>query len=247
MSDELREQRPYAAEIKFLVTPEQGDAIREWARTRLTPDPYGSGESADRYSTSTLYCETAAQDVFHRRGSYGRSKYRIRRYATSDMVFLERKLRTKDMLSKRRSLVAIDELSQLGLPTHSWPAKWPGAWFGNRLMTRRLGPVCQVTYDRVARLAATPYGVARLTLDAQIRAWPAGTFEFQSGEPEPVLPGRVILEMKFRVEMPAAFKALVEEFRLNPSPVSKYRSSLVALGLATASSPQEMVRTCRTS
>lgn len=242
---EIREQRPFAAEVKFLVTPEQGDAIREWARARLTPDPYGSGEGGDRYSTSTLYCETAAQDVFHRRGSYGRSKFRIRRYATSDMVFLERKLRTKDMLSKRRSLVPIDDLALLGSHPASWPKKWQGAWFGNRIGTRRLGPVCQVTYDRVARLAATPYGIARLTLDSHIRAWPTGTFEFQAGEPVSVLAERVILEMKFRLDMPAVFKALVEEFRLNPAPVSKYRSSIMALGLATT--PEEDVRACRAS
>lgn len=248
MPEELREQRPFAAEVKFLVAPDEGDAIREWARNRLTPDPYGSGEGGDRYSTSTLYCETAAQDVFHRRGSYGRSKYRIRRYATSDMVFLERKLRTRDMLSKRRSLVPIEEVTHLRSHPPSWPSKWHGAWFADRIATRRLGPVCQVTYDRVARLAATPYGIARLTLDAQVRAWPTDAFEFQTGEPQPVLPDRVILEMKFRVEMPAVFKALVEEFRLNPAPVSKYRSSINALGLATASpeSPGKM-RTCPAS
>jgi len=242
----FREHRPFAAEIKFLVTPEQGDTIREWVRTRLTPDPYGSGEDGDRYTTSTLYCETPAQDVFHRRGSYGRSKFRIRRYATSDMVFLERKLRTKDMLSKRRSLVPIADLALLGAHVPSWPKKWNGAWFGDRIATRRLGPVCQVTYDRVARLAPTPYGIARLTLDANVRAWPIEAFAFQAGEATPVLPGRVILEMKYRMDMPAVFKALVEEFRLNPAPVSKYRSSIVALGLATAP-PVEDLRSCRAS
>jgi hypothetical protein len=238
MPDEVREQRAFAAEIKFLITPEQGDAVRAWARTRLAADPYGSGEGGDRYSTSTLYCETAAQDVFHRRGSYGRSKYRIRRYASSDMVFLERKLRTKDMLSKRRSLVPVDDLALLGPGASGWSKGWQGTWFGERVATRRLGPICQVTYDRVARLAPTPYGVARLTLDSYLRAWPAPAFEFQNGEPEPVLTGRVILEMKFRVEMPAVFKALVEEFHLSPARISKYRSAVTALGLATEASPE---------
>lgn len=234
MSTEIREQRPFAAEVKFLLTPDQGDAIREWARPRLTADPYGSGEGGDRYTTTSLYCETEAQDVFFRRGSFGRSKYRIRRYATSDMVFLERKLRTKDLLSKRRSLVPIADLAHLGLAPEAWPKTWPGTWFGHRVIARRLGPVCQVAYDRVARLAPTPYGIARLTLDAHVRAWPADRFEFQTGEPHPVVTDRVILEMKFRVEMPAVFKALVEEFRLSPAPVSKYRLSMAALGLASA-------------
>lgn len=246
MTDASREHRPFAAEIKFLVTPHQGDAIRDWVRSRLTPDPYGSGDGGDRYSTTTLYCDTAAQDVFHRRGSYGRSKYRIRRYATSDMVFLERKLRTKDMLSKRRSLVKVDELAFLATPPDSWPDNWPGTWFGDRLAARRLGPTCQVTYDRVARLCATPYGVARLTIDNALRAWPASQFAFQGGDPTPVLPGNAIVEMKFRVEMPAVFKALVEQFHLNPGRISKYRSAMMALGLNTDPT-LEQARECRTS
>jgi len=236
---EIREQRPFAAEVKFLLTPEQGEAVREWASSRLSPDPYGSGESGDRYTTTSLYCESPAQDVFHRRGSFGRAKYRIRRYATSDMVFLERKMRTKGLLSKRRSLVPITELAQLEGGEGSWPRTWTGAWFGDRLMARRLAPVCQVAYDRAARLAPTPYGVARLTLDANVRAWPANGFAFQTGEPKPVLTDRVILEMKYRMEMPAVFKALVEEFRLDPGSVSKYRMSMVALGLATRSARQQ--------
>lgn len=238
MSIEIREQRPFAAEVKFLLTPEQGDAIRDWARARLTPDPYGSGERGDRYTTTSLYCETEAQDVFFRRGSFGRSKYRIRRYAASDMVFLERKLRTKDLLSKRRSLVPVNELDHLGAAAADWPRAWAGAWFGHRVTARRMGPACQVAYDRVARLAATPYGIARLTLDSHIRAWPTDRFVFQTGEPQPVLGDRVILEMKYRVEMPAVFKALVEEFRLSPAPVSKYRLSMAALGLARATSSE---------
>jgi len=246
MSAETREHRPFAAEVKFLITPEQGEAIRAWARTRLTPDPHGAGEAGDAYTTSTLYCDSADQDVFHRRGSYGRSKYRIRRYATSDLVFLERKLRTKNMLSKRRSLVPLDELDWLASEPPVWHRKWAGAWFADRIATRRVSPVCQVTYDRVARLTTTAYDVARLTLDSNLRAWPVGGFEFQTGEPAPVLSGRVILEMKFRVEMPAVFKALVEEFQVNPGPLSKYRSAMTALGLATPAS-EEGTPTCQTS
>ena len=88
--------------------------------------------------------------------------------------------------------------------------------------------------------------MARLTLDANLRAWEAGTFDFQTGQSQPVLAGRVILEMKFRVEMPAVFKALVEEFQVNPGPVSKYRSAIVALGMGTATSPEGQ-QACRTS
>lgn len=239
MSEDTREHRAFAAEIKFLVTPDQGDAIRAWARARLTPDPHGDGADADQYSTTSLYFDTPAQDVFHRRGSYGRAKYRVRRYAAADMVFLERKLRTKDLLSKRRALVARADMALLNESPSTWPARWAGAWFGHRLLARHLAPVCQVAYDRTARQAHTPYGPARLTLDERVTAWPADRIAFQDAVSRPVLIDRVILELKFRVEMPLVFKELVEEFALDPSSLSKFRLSMAALGLATESASVE--------
>jgi hypothetical protein len=245
MSEDTREQRAFAAEVKFLVSPDQGEAIRSWARQRLSPDPYGVGIDADCYTTTSLYFDTPSQDVFFRRGSYGRAKYRIRRYASADMVFLERKLRTEDLLSKRRTLVPLGDVTWLDDAPDQWPARWAGSWFGHRLIARRLSPVCQVAYDRTARLAATPYGLARLTLDEQVRAWPTSEIAFQSGTARPVLTDRVIVEMKFRVEMPAVFKALVETFGLNPTSVSKYRLSMAALELASVPTPEEVP--CQTS
>ena len=246
MSEESREHRPFAAEVKFLLAPSEADAVRAWARGRLPPDPHGAGEDADYYCITSLYADTAAQDVFFRRGSFGRSKYRIRRYADSDMVFLERKLRTKNLLTKRRTLVPIGDLAFIESGPESWPDGWPGTWFGHRLATRRLAPVCQVDYDRVARLAHTPYGFARLTMDENLQAWPTSRREFQDGASQPVLAGKVILELKYRVGMPAVFKALVEEFGLQPAPVSKYRLSMAALGLASDPASEESTA-CRAS
>ncbi len=244
--EELLERRRFASEVKFLLAPSDADAIRAWARGRLPPDPYGSGEDADYYRITSLYADTAAQDVFFRRGSFGRSKFRIRRYADSDMVFLERKLRTKNLLTKRRTLVPLSDLAHLESGADAWPDDWPGAWFGHRLAARRLAPVCQVAYNRVARLASTPYGFARLTMDEHLEAWPTRRREFQDGSSQPVLEDKVILELKYRVGMPAVFKALVEEFGLQPAPVSKYRLSMAALGLASDPASEEST-TCQAS
>src|SRR4051812_4906695 len=100
-STEIREDRAFAAEIKFLVPADRVDALRAWARGRLGPDPYGGGPYSDTYQTNTLYFDTRDLDVFYRRGSYGRSKYRVRRYGRSAELFLERKLKTRDLVSKR--------------------------------------------------------------------------------------------------------------------------------------------------
>ena len=230
MHTDTRDRRPHAAELKFLVSPDVGDAIRTWARAHLTADPHGSGPHADQYTTTTLYTDTPDQDVYHRQGSYGRSKYRVRRYGASDVVFLERKLRTKSLLSKRRSIIPIDALAQLE-DTASPEATWVGEWFMGRLAARRLNPVCQVTYSRTARVTQTPYGLARLTVDDGLAARPISRWGYDAPVYEPTLVDHHIVELKYIVAMPAVFKRLVEAFHLEPMTVSKYRLSVAALGV----------------
>jgi len=47
----------------------------------------------------------------------------------------------------------------------------------------------------------------------------------------PFMNDKVILELKYRVELPAVFRKLVEEFKLSRAKVSKYRQGLAALNL----------------
>ena len=77
------------------------------------PDPHGAGPDGDEYLTTSLYFDTEHFHVFQRRGSFGRSKYRIRRYGEADAAFLERKLREPTILAKRRTLVPLSGLEQL--------------------------------------------------------------------------------------------------------------------------------------
>jgi len=233
-----RENREFASEIKFLVAPERAAQILSWARARLSPDPYAGGETGDGYLITSLYFDTAEFDVFHRRGSFGRSKFRIRRYGRGEVAFLERKLKTRGLLTKRRSIVQLDELAQLSEDAAG--RDWAGYWFHRRLAARALKPVCQISYQRTARVALTEYGPIRLTLDDNLRARPTEDLRFHEPEGNLILDDRIILEMKFRYAMPALFKYLVEEFALTPKPFSKYRLAASALGLASVprSDPQ---------
>lgn len=231
-STDTRENREFASEIKFLVTPTIAVQIRDWARGRLGPDPNASDKSGDGYQITSLYFDTRQFEVFQRKGSFGRSKYRIRCYGKSEVVFLERKLKTRGLLTKRRSIIKLDELERLA---GTEPERdWPGCWFHRRFRARRLGPVCQISYHRSARVAMTRYGPIRLTLDENLRAVPTGDLAFSEDEGRLLLEDRVILELKFRHEMPALFKYLAGEFALNPQPVSKYRLAVAALGLTSA-------------
>jgi hypothetical protein len=220
----------YTSEVKFLVGASVGHDIVQWVREHLSADEHGSGAHGDEYRVTSLYFDTTAGDVFNRRGSYGRSKYRVRRYQDETTVFLERKLRTATRLAKRRTQVDPETLGRLA--ARAVGNGDPARWFARRLDVRALRPVCQVSYLRMARQADTPAGAARITVDGQVTALANTTCGFVDGDTVALLDGHMILEMKYRAHVPVAFKQLVEQFQLYPRPASKYRLAAHTLGLA---------------
>ena len=227
----------FTSEIKFVVDAALGASIRDWARLHLAADPHGGGPFSDEYRVSSLYFDTPGRDVFHRRGSYGRSKYRIRRYCQEPSVFLERKLRTAARLAKRRTAVDIATLPLLAA-RHGGLQGDATAWFRRRVEMRRLQPVCHVSYLRTARMGETADGPARLTLDRALTAVATGTFSFDAPPQVPLLDSEMILELKYQGAIPGVFKVLVETFALRPRRASKYRVAASALGLVDTA-PQD--------
>lgn len=222
----------FTSETKLLVDARLGDDVRAWARERLGPDPHGGGEFRDQYGVTSVYLDTAAHDVYHRRGSYGRSKYRIRHYENDSAAFLERKLRTRLRLTKRRTRIPLESVPGLRLdypdPAH------PGLWFFRRVSLRRLQPVCVIRYVRTARMAETSEGPVRMTLDASVMACPTNVVTLSPGPGRQLVEGFMILELKYSGVFPRIFKDLVDEFHLTPRPASKYRFAVQTLGLASS-------------
>jgi hypothetical protein len=225
----VRETRAFASEIKFLIPSAVAPRLVAWARRHLASDPHGLGPFEDEYDSTTLYFDTARLDVFHRRGSFGRAKYRVRRYGAGDLVFLERKLRKPGVLSKRRTMVPLSTLAQLGTGKPS-DGIWEAEWFRRRLLIRSLAPVCQVSYHRLARQVDTTDGPARLTLDSRLQVVAVQSPAFTSTPGVTFAGDRLILELKYRRQLPAIFRRLVEEFALRTETASKYRLGMVALG-----------------
>ncbi|MGC4054297.1 MAG: VTC domain-containing protein [Paludibaculum sp.] len=85
--------RRFASEVKFVIGRPLAEEVRSWARRNMLADPHGRGADQDAYTITTLYLDTAEFDVLARTGSFGRGKYRIRRYGSSDVIFLERKMK----------------------------------------------------------------------------------------------------------------------------------------------------------
>ena len=232
VADQSGRRSGFSSELKFVVDTAVAQRVREWARGRLAADPHGSGTFADGYRVSSVYFDNAARDVFHRRGSFGRSKYRIRRYEDDLTAFLERKLRTGSRLAKRRTSIDVAMLPLIAGATLNGDGS---AWFRRRVALRGLQPVCQVTYSRVARMGDTPSGPARVTFDDSVHAFASDAFTFENRPGVALLEGYVIVEMKFAGTIPAVFKEAVETFALTPRRWSKYRAAAAALGLVEAS------------
>ena len=227
---ETRETRDFAREIKFKTTLERWPDIVRWSRANLQPDGHGAGEHADEYQTCSLYFETPKFDVYRRSGSYGKSKFRIRRYGSAPIMFLERKFRTERVLIKRRTTAALEDFRRIEL--HEPDPEWYGYWFHRRLLARRLKPLVQVSYVRTARLGSSPHGKVRMTLDSQLRVLPLPDGAFLPGVGLPLMEESNIIEIKYCVTLPPVFREVISQFSLRMQPVSKYRAGLALLGLS---------------
>lgn len=211
-----------AFEIKFLLTEALAAELQDWAAGSLRPDPHADPGSCGSYQTTSLYLDTPEADVYHRRPPHRRRKYRVRRYGSSERLFLERKTKSGDRVRKRRVCIDGVELPALGgaLSLESWP----GHWFHQRLVARDLRPASRMTYRRTALVGACAEGPLRLTLDRDI--FGVRATDWSMAPPDgglQVLPGHVIMELKFLVSMPLPFKQLMHEFKLTPVAISKYR------------------------
>jgi hypothetical protein len=216
-----------AYELKFLIDENRAGAVLSWARQHMTLDPHVEPSLGDAYRIFSLYLDTPALDVFSRRGSTARSKFRLRRYGDESAIYLERKRKKRDCVEKRRVPVLEAEMALLQGP--DTPPDWTGRWFHKRLRARRLQPICQVSYERAAYVAGDPKDPLRLTLDRQLGCVPATEWvapSFHRGLD--LLPGRRILELKYRGLLPVLFKQAIRDLCLSPAAVSKYRLSVEA-------------------
>lgn len=219
-------------EQKFVLSPALAGEVRAWAREHMGADPNGQGPNGDEYAVESLYLDTTNFDVLRRSGSFGRAKYRIRRYGSSETVFLERKMKADGLISKRRTIVSLTELPLLNGATAN--RRRADFWFHRRVLARQLQPVCQIRYSRTARIAATDRGTMRLTMDDAISACLAQGMSFEAAsDPVAISEGQVILEMKYRGTAPAMARTLIETFALEPRPSSKYRKAGALLGFTS--------------
>ncbi len=212
-----------AYELKFRLTTEEARWAESWARQHLLPDPHGDN---GMYRTTSLYLDTPLLDIFHKTAGYRRSKYRLRRYGSAEWVHLERKIRRGDRVRKRRDTIPLAEITRLLEPE-------VGGWFGDRLRQRLFRPVCWIGYTRTAFHSSAADAPLRLTLDRHVLGTPATAWSVPPRvEGRALLPEEVILELKYRNNLPVLFHELLAVLPSRLAGVSKYGRCVEAWNLA---------------
>jgi hypothetical protein len=218
-----------AFEVKFLLSEQAAKEVQERLSPRLALDPHADPALGNAYRITSVYFDTPNFDVYRRSDGFRRRKFRVRRYGSSPTAFLERKSKRQKQVRKRRTTLPLTELGSLANP----PAEeWEGAWFVRQLTRRGLRPVCRVAYERIALIGTSDDGPIRATFDRAAFGEPAdGPDPHHVHSGRPLLSDGVITEFKFLGAMPSLFKSMVEDLRLVPSSVSKYRRCVEAVGL----------------
>lgn len=215
--------------MKFLLDETRAREVERLLAAKLSLDPHFDRELGNAYRITTVYCDTPDLDVFHRISSHRRRKYRVRRYGSEPGVFLERKTKHGERVRKRRTAIAGHELPALA--GFSRDGDWPGRWFHEQLLFRRLEPVCGVHYLRTAYVGADDHGPLRLTFDRDIRSTLVTDWTLKlPGAGLSVLTDQVVCEFKFRGALPLLFKSVIQSLALEATGVSKYRHCLHAAG-----------------
>jgi hypothetical protein len=217
-----------AYEFKFLVDETTARELEKRLSDLAAPDPFG--DLNGDYEIATLYFDTSALDVFHRRDGFRSHKYRVRRYGESNSVFVERKDKKNRKVKKRRDQSSVDELSaRIAAFTESFAIDGTNErsidWFVEQCVEREFRPTARVRYRRRAFIGEYDGSTIRATFDRRLRGSRVDSLSFVGSEDDPALPViGVIAELKFRHVMPLPFREMIEEFGMIESTTSKYRT-----------------------
>jgi len=238
---QLQQQR---FELKYLVSGQLAARVREYVRCHLELDEYSSCQPDGAYPIHSLYLDSDDLET-HRatvNGTKNRFKLRLRYYdeQPGSPVFCEVKARVDNCILKQRCGVkraAIPFLLSGQWPEPDWMlSSGARSWMDLErflFLARRLQarPRLHNRYLREAWVCPQGNSV-RVTFDRRIQAEPWFSCQPTCGMTRPVnlLPGTVVLELKFTNRFPEWFRGLVEHFSLMQASCAKYSDSVTLIG-----------------
>ena len=212
-------------EIKVVLDAERVEQVLDHCRSSLFPDRFASAEEG--YELTTLYLDTDGYRIHHKLLDGTGTKYRIRRYGSEDVIYLERKTRQGNLVRKRREPRPLTDLALVlagGLEGEGFVPT-----FCRTIRDFGLRPALLLTYRRRAWLG--PAG-SRLTLDDSVAAWQGrGIASLERDGPSAEVTPGTVLELKYDAEMPKEFRDLLDKLALPAGGFSKYGTGLLTSGL----------------
>jgi VTC domain len=224
-------------ELKYWVPPRLQRAVRLHVEAFMKPELGGAPQQ-----NVSLYLDNLEHSLYraHVWGAVDRFKLRVRRYGSgeSEQVFAEIKRKVKDVVVKKRAVIAAADWAKVIEPTGT-VADPEQHEFAYLLAVTRAVPQTIVSCERTAWVPPTTLETTRITLDENIVAYPwrGAFFDLDprratpiDGEDEHAGDGRqAILELKFTGAAPAWMQDLVQRFGLYRTAYSKFCAATRAM------------------
>lgn len=209
-------------EIKYIITKEQEEFLKQKLKGRLFVDQFG------KTSIASLYYDTPDFKLIRTSNEKPlfKEKLRLRSYgmaSDSSPVFLELKRKAFGVVYKRRIESTIPEVESF-FDTNS--QSFQGDQISREItcfcnQNSNLEPACLIIYDRTAYYEAN--GDLRLTIDNNPRFRMDELDLRVSMDGEPLLPeGYSILEVKVQGAMPIWLAHILDEGKIYKTSFSKY-------------------------
>lgn len=227
-------------ERKYLVPNYQLAALRERVLTFVKPDKYALYDHNifPEYTVRSIYFDTPSlSSLFDKNEGYkDRKKLRVRGYNNQNehsKVFLEIKRKNGDRIFKNRSLIpfkSLNKILEFGLGEKITEnldksnQKEDAIKFLYQMNRYHQTPVNLVVYEREPYYGKFDKGT-RITFDKNIRSkrYPNLSELYSDFDLNYVWKEHFILEIKyFYAPMPIWAKSIVNEFKLQSAPLSKY-------------------------
>ncbi|GAB4180342.1 MAG: hypothetical protein Kow00108_16650 [Calditrichia bacterium] len=220
-------------EYKYYLTNQQAQLLLDMMTPFVREDKYLNDIPQTTYVVRSLYMDTPNLDYYHDKveGLNIRKKVRVRCYNSHvNTLFFEIKRKMDRKITKVRQKINIRSftpalLTKLPYQLNIEHSELKKIYF--YITKEILRPILLVVYDRAA-FHSKFYRDLRITLDYNLRT------RFESGLDKiatednlvPVLPGKIILEIKFTSGLPEWLINSIQILNLERQAISKYVLSL---------------------
>lgn len=215
-------------ELKYRLTYFQYLKIRNAIRSYMIMDPFTQAQATNRYLVRSLYFDTDDYHSFDQKmnGDCDRVKLRLRTYPYGEeymqCVRVELKLRQSNRAVKKSVFVPLDEYLHFMTTRHWQSFDHPVTnGFERTVLKQQMRPKVLIEYDREGYQTRLKSSL-RITFDHHLRSAHASDLFPEHCFYRYLYPRNVVLEIKFKDELPKWLEALVRNQGLKVIANSKY-------------------------